>query len=251
MEIGITDLSVFPLKGAQAHHPEQLFVDAGVGVRGDRCYAIRRRPGDLSTWAPKEEFFVGMNKALMAMESPSFDAGTGGGGRPHRLNQQYLNGLAARLGVDGPLTVQEADSTYNLADRSGGYVSLLNTASVNELSKYVRHHVNPARFRMNLLMQGMKPFEELEWVNGYPGTREIQIGACLFRVHNACERCRAINASLTTGMYDLALQRELAAMMRARGYESPKGKKQDVMGILLAPLNNGVIRKGDTVRMLS
>jgi hypothetical protein len=32
----------------------------------------------------------------------------------------------------------------------------------------------PSRFRMNIGMKGLEPFEELTWVDKFPGTMEIR-----------------------------------------------------------------------------
>ncbi len=107
--------------------------------------------------------------------------------------------------------------------------------------------IDPQRFRMNVWMRGLKPFEELTWVDKFPGTKEIQVGACRFRVDDACERCKAIEASPATGKYDLEIREALSNMMSQRGYKSPHRQTPCVMGILAQPLANCFIRRGDTI----
>jgi uncharacterized protein len=128
-------------------------------------------------------------------------------------------------------------------------VSFLNLASVQALSKFVGQEIAPTRFRMNIWMMGLEPFEELTWVDKFPGTIEILVGNCRFRVDDACERCRAIEANPETGQYDVKVLESLSEMMQQRDYRSPHRGLPHVMGILAAPLNQGVIRRQDAIRL--
>ena len=240
----IDDLWKYPFKGARGHRPEFLTIDPAVGVTEDRRYAIRRKAGDTREWTPKTSFFVCMNTALMAAQEPVF-VGLG----INQLDARYLQGLAQQLGVTGELQVQDTEGVYNLCDTKGAYVSFLNLASVQALSKFVGQEIAPSRFRMNIWMKGLEPFEELTWVDKFPGTIEILVGDCRFRVDDACERCRAIEANPETGQYDFKVLESLSEMMRQRVYRSPHRGVPHVMGILAAPLNQGVIRRQDAIRL--
>ena len=127
-------------------------------------------------------------------------------------------------------------------------MSFLNLASVDALSAFMGQEIVPSRFRMNVWMAGLEPFEELTWVDKFPGTREILVGDCCFRVDDACERCRAVEANPATGEYDLDVLARLSAMMERRGYKSPHRGVSHVMGILASPLNQGIIRRHDAIR---
>jgi uncharacterized protein YcbX len=240
----VDDLWNYPFKGARGRRPEFLIIDPAIGVADDRRYAIRRKTGNIGEWAPKAAFFVCMNTALMAAQEPGY-AGTG----INQLDSSYLQGLAQQLGVTGELQVQDTAGVYNLCDTKGAYVSFLNLASVHALSKTIGQEIVPSRFRMNIWMKGVEPLEELTWVDKFPGTREILVGDCRFRVDDACERCRAIEANPATGEYDLKVLDWLSEMMEKRGYKSPHRGVSHVMGILAAPLNQGVIRRQDAIRL--
>jgi uncharacterized protein len=240
----IDDLWNYPFKGARGRRPEFLIIDPAIGVAEDRRYAIRRKAGNTREWTPKAAFFVCMNTALMAAQEPVF-AGMG----INQLDSSYLQELAQQLGVAGELQVQDTEGVYNLCDTKGAYVSFLNLASVQALSKFVGQEIVPSRFRMNIWMKGLEPFEELTWVDKFPGTIEILVGDCRFRVDDACERCRAIEANPETGQYDLNVLESLSEMMQQRVYRSPHRGVPHVMGILAAPLTQGVIRRQDAIRL--
>lgn len=234
-----------PVKGTRMDRVGSIAIDTVLGVRDDRQYGIRRKPGEYKTWAPKAAFYVCMNEGRMAAELPVFNDGNQSG----RLDTHYLQSLAERLNVQEPLQVQFAANEFSLHDTKGAYVSFINLATVRALSEHMNHSVDPQRFRMNVWMTGLKPFEELEWVNGFPGTREIMVGKHRFRVDDACERCKAIEANIVTGRYDLNLRDAIGDLMTSRGYKSPHRGTPVVMGILAAPLQSGLVKVGDEVRL--
>jgi hypothetical protein len=90
----------------------------------------------------------------------------------NQLDVRYLQGLAQQLGVTGELQLQDM-GVYNLCGTKGAYVSFLNLASVQALSKFAGQEIALSRFRMNSWMKGLEPFEELTWVDKFPGTIEI------------------------------------------------------------------------------
>lgn len=238
MQPYVADLRLHRVKGARGVVPPHLSVSPTLGILGNRRFAFRRNRGDMATWAPKTDFFVCMNAPEMAVEVPVH--------RVEGLEPNYLEGLKNRVGISN-LQIQDTGDRYNLCDTKGAFVSFLNLASVRALSEFIGAPVNPARFRMDVWLDGLKPFEELEWVNGYPGTHEIQAGEVRFRIDDACERCQAIEANPNTGVWDTALLKALHGLMSKRGYKSPHRGTPIVMGVLGAPLNAGIIQCKQTI----
>lgn len=235
------------LKGSWGEDPKYLLVDTTVGVLWDREMAVRRKPGNMREWAPKGVFHVCMNTPQMAKENPSFELTDDA---KVQFEDEYLDGLKKRLGIDGELLLQKTDGSYSLHDTKGTHVSFINLATVDELSKFMNCVIDPRRFRMNVRIAGLPAFEELNWVDTYPGTKKITVGSIPFRVDDACERCKAIEANPATGAFDLELQDALVRMMTKRGYKSPHRGIPRVMGILAAPLENGLIGCGDEIKLL-
>jgi uncharacterized protein YcbX len=236
----------YPVKGAAGSARSRLHVDPAIGVVNDRRRAFKKRPGMPDEWAPKSAFFVGMNTALMVAQVPVFVADKDG---EERLDPQWLDTVANRLGVES-LDVLDTHGAFSLADRPRKYVSVLNLTSVRTLSEFVGTTIDPARFRMNVWIDDLNPFAELDWVEGHPGTRDIQIGGMRLRVDEACVRCKAIEANPHTGEYDLALQKALEDLMQSRGYPgAPHNQSPRVMGVLAQPYSHGLIRLGDKVQL--
>ena len=244
----ITNLFRYPLKGAAPEREYSLWVNPAIGVINDRKVAVKRRPDDKDGWLPKAHFYVCQNTALMAAEHPRWTKAESilGG----TLTTEYRKTLAAKLGLDR-LALSETEGKFAMTDSRTPYLSILNLASVWELSKFVGETINPQRFRMNAWIRGLAPFEELKWVDAFPGTRRITIGGKQFRVDDACERCKAIEANPAKGEYDLPLMKLLDEMMRSRGYKgSPHRNVHRVMGILAVPETPGIVHIDDRVQLL-
>lgn len=243
-ECRVVGVYEYPVKGAAGRARRRLRIDPAVGVLGDRVRAVKQVPSMPDDWAPKSAFFVGMNTALMVAQIPVLVKDADGN---EELDPQWLDDVAKRLGIER-LSVLDTRGAYSLADRPRKYVSIVNLASVRALAEFVGTALEPARFRMNVWIDGLEPFAELGWVEGHPGTRDIQIGGMQLRVDEACVRCKAIEANPQSGEYDLELQKALEELMRSRGYPgAPHNRSPKVMGILARPYSRGVIEPADKV----
>jgi hypothetical protein len=235
----------YPVKGAAGSARSRLQVDPAVGVVNDRRRAFKKRPSMPDEWAPKSAFFVGMNTALMVAQVPVFVTDKDGN---ETLDPLWLDTVAKRLGVQS-LDVLDTHGAFSLADRPRRYVSIINLASVRALGEFLGTAIDPVRFRMNVWIDGLEPFAELDWVEGHPGTRDIEIGGVRLRVDEACVRCKAIEANPHSGEYDLELQKVLEDLMQSRGYPGePHNQSPRVMGVLAQPYSPGLIGLGDKVQ---
>jgi hypothetical protein len=245
----ITALRRFPLKGAASVSESQLSLNTVVGVERDRTFALRRAPGDLTARAApyqKYDYVMCANTAAMAVERPVVvDPGTG-----DQLDAAYLDGLRRRLPNGSEMHFQDTHGAYHLADTDGPQVSFLNLATVRALEKLAGAEINPERFRMNIWVADLPAFAEYDWVNSFPGTREVMVGAVRMRIDDACERCKAPHANPETGEYDLNISRVLMQLMASRGYTSPHRGVTTVMGVFGVVLNEGAIHIGDEIRLL-
>ncbi|MEK7100637.1 MAG: MOSC domain-containing protein [Patescibacteria group bacterium] len=239
----ISDLVTYPLKGARGNRVGLLQIDPKYGVLGDRRFALKRKPTVPDTWSPKGMFFVGMNTPAMVAQglcpTPQPD---------EELSSAGVQWLQRKLGLSEPPAVLDTQGRFNLTDSKDPYVSFLNLATLDQLSQEMGVELDPARFRMNVLLEGLEPFEELSWIDKYPGSREISFGGVRFRIEDQCERCKAVEANPETGIYDQPVLERLAAMMEERGFPpSPQRGKFEVMGVLARPLTHGVLRIGDGI----
>ena len=114
-------------------------------------------------------------------------------------------------------------------------VSLLNIQSINDFQKKINKKVEISRFRGNICIDGIKPWEEREWIG-----KIIKINNISFKVEKNIPRCVAINLSPTTDDNSLNLLQSLK-----------KTYNHFEMGIYLTPFDGGEINLGDKVKLIN
>jgi uncharacterized protein YcbX len=113
-------------------------------------------------------------------------------------------------------------------------VSLINIQSVNDFQKKINEKVEISRFRGNICIDGIKPWEEREWIG-----KSIKINNISFKVEKNIPRCVAINLKPTTNDNSLNLLQSLK-----------KNYNHFEMGIYLTALDDGEINLGDKVEII-
>jgi uncharacterized protein YcbX len=244
----VDSVRFFPLKGGQAQVSNSLEVNSRVGVVGDRQFAIKKKAVEMGSRPKpfkKGEYFVCANTAGMAAMSTDFIVGKNGW-----VDDTALSSKAKAAGIEDPLHLQYTEGRYHLCDTSGPHVSFLNLATLQAFERFMGVSVDPDRFRMNVWITGLPAFAEYDWVDTYPGTREIRVGDVRLRIDDACERCKAPHANPKTGKYDLDVVPGLKRFMETRGYKSPQRGVATVMGVYGEVLNDGIIGSGDRIRFV-
>jgi uncharacterized protein len=110
-------------------------------------------------------------------------------------------------------------------------VSLLNVQSIDDFQKKIDKKVEISRFRGNICVDGIKPWEEQEWVG-----KTIKINNVSFKVEKKIPRCVAINLKPQTDDNSLNL---LQALKKTYNHFD--------MGIYLTALDDGKINIGNSV----
>ena len=110
-------------------------------------------------------------------------------------------------------------------------VSLLNIQSINDFQKKIGKTVEMSRFRGNICIDGLKAWEERNWIG-----KVIKINDISFKVEKNIPRCVAINLKPKTDNNSLNLLQLLK-----------KNYNHFDMGIYLTPLNDGKINISDQI----
>ncbi|WP_284264834.1 MOSC domain-containing protein [Roseicyclus amphidinii] len=97
-----------------------------------------------------------------------------------------------------------------MSDANFASVSVLNLASLRALGQKLGRDLDPRRFRGNLWLDGLAPWEEVDLVG-----KRLRIGAAELDVIEPITRCRATEANPDTGRRDAAT---LAALEEALGH---------------------------------
>ncbi|MDD9912688.1 MAG: MOSC domain-containing protein [Alphaproteobacteria bacterium] len=256
MAITVQSTTIYPCKGLQGIPRNSIMINPSYGIIGDRTFAFAKPVNKTDEkvysagWQRKGAFFVAMNTPEMAaIQIPQIPDG-------EEITEELLWRLVTNLDLPiGTKLLDYRDAAFNLTDTDPAEtptVSLLNAASLRSLGGQMGTSVDFRRFRMNIVVDGLAAWQELDWAQEFDarnpmGTQnaEISIGEVRFKVFDACERCKAIEANPETGERDGSLLSHLSVRSGHAGYESPQRNRGDVMGVLLKPLNSGRIYVGD------
>lgn len=211
----IASLYRYPVKGFSPEPLEAAELHSGRRFDGDRIYAVENGPSGFDPQAPgylpKAKFLCLMKNARLAALDTHFD---------HVTHVWTINGHGERFSADlsepvgraaveafltdfmgderrGPLKVLQAPG-HAFTDVGKPYVSFINLASVAAISAMVGQAVDPLRFRANINLNGLEPWQELELVG-----REARIGDVRLRFTKRTQRCAATNVNLETAARDL------------------------------------------------
>jgi len=77
-------------------------------------------------------------------------------------------------------------------------ISLINLASHRAIEGQLGFGISPLRWRGNLLVEGLEPWEEMGWLG-----KSLRIGTAEFEVVETIVRCRATEANPETGQRDV------------------------------------------------
>lgn len=234
----------YPVKGLTAERLDRATVLGSGTFAGDRVLGLLfadAGPPVSDGWWPKDRFTVLMNTPALARLRARFDETTS------RLSVA-LDGFTlveAELGESGRARIAAAVTEYLLAldesplhghperaplqlvgdvdspafhDSGASHVTVMGRPSVNALAEAAGGEVDERRFRMNVVVDGLEPWEELSWVG-----RAIRIGELDFDVTKPVVRCLATHANPESGERDIEVLKTLTSVF---------GQAQPTMGVL-------------------
>ena len=211
-----------PVKGFTPERLEQAVLTQGACFPCDRLFAVEDGPSGFDPAAPrhisKQKFAVLARIAEVARVRTRYDEATGilaadaPGWRPIRValttkegRQAFAAWLTTVLGeeVRGPLKVLPAPGAHRFMDDEGGFISIVNLASVRDLEARLGRRVDPRRFRANLYVEGWPAWIE----NSIQG--DIQLGEAVASAVKPIVRCMATHVDPKTAERDLDVTRLL------------------------------------------
>lgn len=140
----------------------------------------------------------------------------------------YLKGSPRGM----PKLVARADGFH---DTTPPWISLINLASVTDIERVARQKVDARRFRGNLMIEGLAPWEEMGWIG-----RRLQIGGASFEVVEKTVRCAVTMINPDTQEKDLNVPRLLQVSFG-----------HTVCGVYLKILAGGDLATGEELQLLS
>lgn len=212
-----------PVKGFTPEPLMSVGLAPGAGFPHDRIYAVENGPSGFDPGAPefvpKTKFAVLMSMPKVAAVRTRLDDDTGvlqaeaPGAAPFagRLSEEddrqaFAAWLAQTLGEEasGPLKVLASPEHWRFTDSRRGQVSIINLASVVDLSRRMGLELDPLRFRANLYIDGWPAWSELEWSG-----RRLMLGWGEAEVVKPIVRCAATMVNPQTAERDADIPKAL------------------------------------------
>jgi len=128
----------------------------------------------------------------------------------------------------------ESAPGHSFSDLEAKVISIINLASVKDLSASVGAVLDPLRFRGNIYIEGLPAWQEFEWLD-----REIGIGNVRLEVIKRTQRCAATNVNPKTAKRDHNLPK---ALQQAYGHAD--------LGIYARVIEGEGISLGEVIQLL-
>jgi len=243
----ISALYRYPVKGLSGEQLASAHLEAGAYFAGDRLFALENGPSGFDEAAPQHQpkikFLMLMRNARLAKLNTQFDDATQNLTILRDGKQVARGDLSTPLGrsiieqffaafmkeeLRGAAKLLTAPENFRFTDSRNGFVSLINLASVRDLGRVLGVEIDPIRFRGNILIDGLEPWQEFDLVG-----KTLKIGAARLEVTKRIERCAATNVNPATATRDLNIPNTL---MRAFGHTD--------CGIYARVIEGGVLETG-------
>jgi hypothetical protein len=122
-----------------------------------------------------------------------------------------------------------------MTDTAFPSISIGNLSSLRALSDRVGRPLSPDRFRANLWIEGLAPWEEFDLVG-----RDLRIGEALLRVEEPIGRCKATHANPDSGRRDTDVLGHLSA-----------GWGHTQFGVYAVVAEGGTVAVGDSAHVIA
>jgi len=207
----LTSIHRYPVKGFGAQELSETDLQPGQGIPFDRCLAIANGGRALAgggEWTPCQAF-VRLTKnpdlpryALAFDEAANTATLLGPDGRAVAVHGDGTGGADDALAgwfAPGPLgppraVAQSRSGGAGYWDHEDAAISVINLATIATLERSAGRPVNPMRFRANLYVAGLPPFQELAFIG-----RLVRVGEAVLEVLRPTDRCRATSVDPATG----------------------------------------------------
>lgn len=239
-----------PVKSVGYQEIERVALTPGHPLPFDRIWAVSHEAAGFDQpdgWQPKLKFLRGWAEGNLQAIRADFDENT----RRISLSHPARPDMAATLPEEGaalvdwlrPLWPERRPAPAALvARRDGGaltdvpdpYVSILSLTSNRILGQRLGQELSIHRWRGNLWLGGLAPWEEFDLIG-----RTLAIGEARLTVEQRITRCRATCANPETGLTDADT---LGALEEGYGHID--------FGVYARVVQPGAIARGDTVEIV-
>lgn len=247
MSITLDQIWRHPIKGIGAERISGAFMAPDCALPLDRAYAVIEAGADplQGQWQPCRNFLRGAKAPqLMAITACCLDNGTIRLSHPDLPDHIFdpkgdHSNLIAWLGTiypperPAPMAVVAAPKS-GMTDANFASISILNLASLRALEARADMSLDPRRFRGNLWLEGLAPWEELDLIGA-----TLVIGEARLKIVEPITRCRATEANPDTGVRDVPTLQILQS-----------GWDHSEFGVYAETTQAGHIAQGDKVEII-
>lgn len=239
-----------PVKGLGAEELNQADLKKGNAMPFDRRWAVAHGDADgITSWAPPKNFvnqthcprfaqiktaFTERNHMLSLShpDRPDIDIQIGSVEGDDALSE-WIEPLCAGTMRTPPFMVYTIPDVA-FTDFEDTHISIASEASRRALSEKAGVDLQHIRFRMNLWLDDLPPYTELEMVG-----QEIEIGETRLKITGRDKRCNATAANPNTGHRDINVPKLLHEEFGHMDF-----------GVYAQVMRSGRIRPGDEVSIL-
>lgn len=252
--IELIDIHRHPIKGFPAEALEQATLTTGEGLPMDRHFAfvsgMREDVPEPGRWVHSRTFLIltdypelatfkcqlkDDNQTLVVSNSNSEPVTAIAG---HSDTFAAANLLLASHFGDGPhgtprlVEQKHGCGNWDFADTP---ISIINLATLRQISKAADRPLERERFRGNLYIDGLEPWEEFSW----PGSR-IKVGGAELNVLRPIKRCAMTSTEPGTGRREVDVP---AAMVDSFGHH--------FCGVYCQVVASGDIARSDSIEIIT
>ena len=245
----ITALYRYPVKGLSAEALNETALSPGETVPCDRIYAIENGPGRFDPENPKHlpkvNFLMLMRNERLATLETRFEETShvltilrqgkqlARGALKERLGRQMVEqflGAYMKDALRGPPRIVSAPG-HTFSDVPAKWLHIVNLASLRDLERVMSRPLHPLRFRANIHVDGLQPWEEFAWVG-----KTLAVGGVGLEVVQRCQRCEATNVDPESAARDTGIP---AVLQRTWGHSD--------FGVYAKVVDGGTVKTGDGI----
>jgi len=220
----VEHITCHPIKGVGRMALEAIRLETGKTMLGDRLWAVTHEASKFDAsapaWTPCPNFIRGAKAPMLqAIAVSQYVAGsdmvlTHPDHPPFRFNPEdeaQHAGFIAWLAQFVPKNRAQPEALVSAPDRGMTdspfpSISILNLASLAELSAKAGAPMDPARFRGNIWLDGVDAWEEFDWIG-----KTLRIGEAHVAIRERIGRCMATTVNPATGVQNVDTLKVLEA----------------------------------------
>lgn len=241
------------MKGLTPEQITEVALSPGCALPHDRRFALALGStpveGTVSEWMPKTNYLMLMRDERLAQLQTKFDDTTDTltvyrGGRQvargvltqkigRTMIEDFFQAFMKEESRGRPKLVEAAEGK-TLSDHNNPVISIINRASLQDMSRVLGNAPDARRFRGNFVVDGLDAWAEFDLCG-----KQLKVGDAVLEVTEPIDRCGATNVDPETAERDLNIPK---ALQRGYGHID--------CGVFARVIEGGTVREGATLAVI-